>query len=180
MTIPRPNIRRLDAARPREGSAFDAASERFARGLANRMTRRSFLGDVAKGGIALAAGGAFAGVAGVDDAAASHCGGCNSCSGNSITCNCLTGTNDCPANTCECGWWDTSGGPCSSGCTRWIDCCKDCETNRTCRHNCSDNCNRKCCNPKTWCGGCGTQGSTRVHCRKHTCPGGCHDGQNSC
>jgi hypothetical protein len=165
---------------PMEGSAFDVASERFARGLASRITRRSFLGDVAKAGMALAVAGGVVGFAGVEEAEATHCGGCASCTPSlSITCRALTGTNACPDGSCRCGWWDVAGGPCGD-CTRWHDCCFGCGGSGTCRHNDQGECAPTCCNRKDYCGGCGTRFQTRIKCRMYTCPSGCTSGDTSC
>jgi hypothetical protein len=153
------------------GSAFDGASERFARSLASRFTRRSFLGDVGKGGIALALGGAVGGIVGVEEAAASHCSSacaCTSVSSVSVRCDDIPGywVNDCPSGSCLCGNWCSSSGPCS-GMTRWRDCCGNCGGGM-CIHAQDGVCRPKCCYHKEWSGGCG-DGSWYVKCRKWTC-----------
>lgn len=156
------------ARRAADGSPLDVTSERIARGLANRFTRRSFLGDVGKGGVALALGGTMAGVAGVEPALASHCGGCASCPGQSIRCDNLAGHgNGCPGNSCACGHWCSTNGPCS-GQTRWIDCCRGCDGPGRCAHGFEGNCQASCCNPKQWSGGCD---SGRIKCRIWRCDG---------
>lgn len=172
MTKPR-FARRPDSSghAAQQTSVFDGASERFARRLANRFTRRSFLGDVGKGGLALAVGGAF-GATRVERARGNpSCGGCGACSGNSIRCDYMDpwNQNDCPDGSCWCGSWCSSNGPCDIGQTRWIDCCGGCDggDNGICLEV-GDRCAPKCCNPKEWPQGCD---HSFVKCRIHRCSG---------
>ncbi len=193
MTIVRTRSRHEGAPAPPDRSPFDTASERLARGLANRFTRRSFLGDVGRGGLALALGGT---VVGVDSAYAacdgSPCSNCTSCANetNSIRCDqCCEYQNSCPAGSCSCGWWDANGGPCTNNpnnCTRWHDCCGGCGTGSSkCLLGDGGTCRPHCCNRKAYCSGaCGTkisctQGSL-IKCRIWRCDSGCNSGQTSC
>jgi hypothetical protein len=192
VTIMRTRNRAHESRSRAEGSPFDTASERLARGLASRFTRRSFFGEVGRGGVALALGGT---VVGVDRAYAacqgSPCGNCTSCASetNSIRCDeCCQYTNDCPPGSCSCGWWDCNNGPCNlpNGCTRWHDCCGGCDTGSSkCFLGDGGICRPHCCNRKAYCAGdCGTkincyQGSL-IKCRVWRCPPDCNVGATSC
>lgn len=160
------------ASRARQSGSFDRVSEKLGRGLASRLTRRSLIGDVGKGTVALAAGAVVGGSAvGAEDAEATHCGGCGSCSTNSVRCEHTNwGKNSCPDGSCWCGHWCCNG-PCN-GVTRWIDCCRGCGSgNGTCTHGNGTTCMKKCCNPKEYTGGCGnfTTDRPRIKCRIYRC-----------
>jgi hypothetical protein len=114
--------------------SIDGLAERLSRALADRYSRRSFLGGVGRTSAVLALGGgatlAWPGVANAHN---------NPCREDlSVTCYRLTGTNDCPSDTCGCGYWELCGvSPCSSGqAKRWTDCCAEehygCENRRGC------------------------------------------------
>jgi hypothetical protein len=145
-------------------SHFDYLGERISRRLASRLTRRSLLGTVGGGGVAmaLASGGSLAVRPGSAEAHTSN--PCQHTS--SVSCEMLYGWNNCPGWTCGCGHWTTCG---SSQCTYkvWQDCCDaQCE-DRECVNGWP-----KCILHKPYTQGCGTQGSTHVRCRRWYCGGG--------
>lgn len=144
--------------------SIENGAEHISRRLASRFSRRSFLGGIGKGSVALAA--ASAGIAIDADVAgaATYCGGNTS----SITCATLTGSNSCPPNTCGCGYWLVCA---QQECTYgkiWSDCCA--------QYTC--NCSRpsgfpSCCFTKEWRQGCGTLNQSKVKCRRWYCSSGC-------
>jgi len=143
---------------------FDTLSEQWARGLASRFNRRSFLGQVGVGGITLAAGGALSGV--TASSAKAHSNPCTY--PNSVTCNTLTGSNSCPGGTCGCGYWDEYDGEnrCGSTTVRWHDCCGGCG-------DCGCvNGHPTCCNHRVYSQGCLADQSPHIKCRHYSCPFG--------
>jgi len=148
-----------------------------ARGLAARVSRRSAIGRIGRGAVAVSLGGAGAALF-APNAAATSCTGVNS-----TRCECLVGgSNSCPSDTCACGWWCVSDATCASGHKFWTDCCGGCNdgANCACVYDCVDGALRPyCCNLKEWGCGCGTVGSQYSHikCRIHTC-GSCSPGTN--
>jgi hypothetical protein len=147
-----------------------AGTQRLSTFVANRISRRSFIGRVSGVAAAAAAGAA----AFPDPAAALTCdcpgGGCNtgcndrskSCgvNGHSVTCGGLTGNGgQCPYYTVACGSW---GCTCSSQCPGsqvriWTDCCAIAD-------QCSDPSSCRCVRD--------TDGVTRPTC----CYGHCYQG----
>ena len=84
------------------GSALERAVDVGSRAMARRLTRRSALAGVGKGAVALSLGAAGTALYRSEQARAHTPPGC---SGSSVTCFKLTGTNGCPAGTCACGYW---------------------------------------------------------------------------
>jgi hypothetical protein len=144
---------------------MDDVVERINRRLASRFSRRSLLGSIGKGAIALCAAGAGVELT-APDAVASACGGNTT----SITCSTLTGSNACPANTCGCGFWQICDQTeCSHAAGKvWSDCCA--------QYSCSCTCPSgfpSCCFTKEWGQGCGS-GASHIVCRRWYCgSGGC-------
>lgn len=148
-----------------------AADERVTsttRWLAERTPRRSFLGKVGRGLVASSVGGAAALSLFAETAYAGNCG----CNGNvSVSCGCLTGTNLCPSDTCECGCWQTCNQVLCPGCLQnvnWCDCCNTSAKSSDCVPSCESR--PKNCFPKEWSGGC-SSGYT-IRCRKYRCGSG--------
>lgn len=147
---------------------LEGVGERAARSLATRFGRRSFLGSVFAGSAALAAGGAATLTA--PEVAEGH--SSVPCPGNSVTCVNYWGYNDCPPNTCGCGWWDVCdrdrcGG--SGGGMRWSDCCWS-------AGSCTEQCIGgvpSCYNHKIYSQGCGTLNASHIKCRRWYCYGNC-------
>lgn len=144
----------------------------LARGLATKISRRSFFGRLGKGAVVATLGGSGAALLMPEAAWAHSCpSGCD-CS-ESVTCATLTGSNSCPSGTCECGCWLVSdcthcGG--STNCWKWwCDCCGGgyCNGGANCR--CVGG-HPSCCNHKTHSGGCGDS-SWHIACRKSFCYG---------
>ena len=134
------------------------------RKLAFRISRRSFMGRLGKGAVAASLGGAGVALLSQSPALAHSC-PCSNC-GYSIGCNNLTGNNQCPLDTCQCGCWCTnvSSGTCITGIREWCDCCGGCS--QGCR--CVDGL-PTCCYHKEYAGGCGTLNQTHIMCRFHRC-----------
>src|ERR1700710_2319177 len=117
----------------RTGS-LERVGERWSRWLANRHSRRSFLGLVGGTSVAFAGAGAL-----YPSLAWGTCvGNCTCMNNNSRSCQDAIGTNACPSNACECGFWDVCacGDDCGGAVTtspcggttpvkRWHDCCVD-------------------------------------------------------
>lgn len=145
---------------------IDAAVESASRRLASGFSRRSFLGQVGGGAVALSVGG----LATAADQAYAECGPCTGV--DSVTCKFLTGENHCPGNSCTGGFWVVSGGICQTEGrgteTRWADCLGECGT-CTC-HNENGTCRPSCCNFKQWPGGCHEGEQIRIKCRVWSCP----------
>jgi hypothetical protein len=164
-----------------EETLLETLSNSFAQGLAMRISRRSTLGRLGRGAIAISLGGAGAALLAPGEAFAS----CSCCTtgNNSIRCQCLAGgSNACPSDTCQCGWWCVSDSTCSSGHKFWTDCCGGCNNGGlcTCITDCVDGTVRpSCCWTKEWGCGCGTVGSqfSHIKCRIHIC-GSCTPGTN--
>lgn len=159
-------------------SSLSNASGGFARYLAARTSRRSFLSRVGQGGIAVALGSA----SGLTLPEAAHadgscqCGICPSCcsGGFSITCLCLTGQNQCPSGSCIGGcWWErVSLLDCGTSVREWCDCVDGCQSSCNCR-SCNGATTVHCCRHKTYssrsqCGG----GCNHIRCRRHRCVSG--------
>lgn len=150
-------------------ASVDQFSESATRALADRFSRRSLLGGVGRGGIAMSLGG-LAGVAALDDTAEAHTVSCP-CSGgcgNSVTCYDLTGSNSCPSGTDGCGWWTVCASPCSYR-KVWSDCCSTgsgCDGGARCVSG-----SPSCYHHKTYgCGCCSS--SAHIKCRRWYCTGG--------
>ncbi len=143
-------------------SAFDALGEQLSRRMASSFSRRSFFGSLGKASVTLAGAGAV-GLIDADRVQAAYCGHTVSTS-----CSNLTGTNDCPSNTCGCGYWRV----CDTACTHakvWSDCCAQ----YSCSCHCTDEGWPTCCFTKEWSQGCGTVNSSKVICRRWYCSTGC-------
>jgi hypothetical protein len=167
-----------------EATYLDEASGAVARHLANRVSRRSALGRLGLGAVAVSLGSAGAAIF-AQRAEAYACPGCAICT-NSVRCQCLSGgSNSCPSDTCQCGWWCVNDSGCTSGHKFWIDCCGGCRDANgnvlcSCKYDCIDGATRPyCCYTKEWGCGCGTQGSiwSLIKCRIHVC-GSCTPGTN--
>src|SRR6266516_481215 len=114
---------------PNDLSVKEPLLDRFAvstsRALARRLPRRTFLGKVGLYATAAVVGASASTLLSQDPALArSNC-GCTG--GNSVSCQCLTGTNACPSGTCQCGCWTVCN---SSICAfpnsvNWCDCCNN-------------------------------------------------------
>lgn len=141
----------------------DNKVEEAARGLARRFSRRGFMGRLGAVGIGLAAGGA--GEAILASPAAAACTGTKS-----IACGNLTGSNECPGNTCTCGFWYEEG-PCGSAAHNiWADCCGGCNGGSDCRCIFINGVNRPtCCNTREWTQGCLSTQDPHIKCRVWHC-----------
>ena len=163
-------------------SSLETLSEEIARGFAQRVSRRSFLGRLGKGMIAASLGAGGAAIL-AEDAFAHAC-NCERCDC-SIGCAALPGhnSNSCPPGTCTCGCWCVSGESCPAF-REWCDCCGGDYCNP---HGCrcvtgTDGCTRpSCCHHKEWPGGCGSS-SWHIACRRSQCvsAGQCEDFTNGC
>ena len=151
-------------------STTRSSGERLTRMLASRTPRRSFFGKVGRLSVAAVAGSSIALLLWDEPAFAATCAdGSGSCgSQNSVSCDCLTGSNLCPSGTCQCGCWVMCDGLCGTRATQWCDCCDTSGCNKTCVTACGTT-KPKCCFPKEWSGGCGTVNSTIIRCRTHNC-----------
>lgn len=159
------------------GETTDSLVETVTRRIARRFTRRSFIGQVGRGSVALTVGGA---VAALEAAPALGNHGNAFCEGTtSITCGNLYGINNCQAvGGCTCGYWIASGGICAPQNTLWADCCGGCNGGADCRCISSGGVWRPtCCNSKAYSGGCGVSPDSHIRCRVYNCtnqnPGGC-------
>jgi hypothetical protein len=168
---------------------LEDVTEAIARALAARVSRRSFLGRVGKGTIAVALGGsAGAALMNADSAFGTHANcNCQNCSC-SASCNQLWGTNACPtvafgacADACACGSWCFSDSGCPSTIRRWEDCCGINYCNCSGGPRCAGSPSRPVCvHHKTYSGGCGTIGTSQVVCRQTACTSSCNWIQNYC
>lgn len=141
--------------------SFDGVSERVSRALASRVPRRSFFAGIGKGGIALAMGGAGAGLFASESQA--HSNPCQYQS--SVDCYQYWGYNECPPNTCGCGYWHVCD---STRCTYhkvWSDCCW---SGGECNAGCIAG-HPSCINHKEYTQGCGTRLSSHIKCRRWYC-----------
>jgi hypothetical protein len=150
--------------------SFDQLVENTTRRVANRITRRSFIGRAALATSAVGAGGlAFKS----SYAPASNAYPCRVCC-DSTTCGC-TPCHGCPSGTCAGGSWYECTSHCPTGYyTRYRDCLSG---------NCSTYCGcdgRPGCYYNTPYGSCG--GHTKVWCRSITClgPAPCTSGAFGC
>ena len=149
----------------REGSADERVTS-WARWLAERSPRRSFLGKAGRGLVASSVGGTAALALFAESA---YAGGCGCYGSESVTCGCLTGANTCPSGTCQCGCWTTCSAFCT-GCnnTNWCDCCNQTAHSSYCVSSCGTAPGRPSnCFSKEWSGGCSTGHSIR--CRYYYC-----------
>lgn len=150
------------------GTRLERMSDTYSRRLAGRVSRRSFFGRLGQGAIAATLG--SVGVDLLSRPAQAHSNWCQSnCS---IGCAKLTGTNWCPADTCECGCWciRVSSSTCTSTYREWCDCCGGCnDSNRGCVGGSDGLTHPTCLFHKEYSGGCGTLGSTHIKCRRHQC-----------
>jgi hypothetical protein len=143
-------------------SAFDALGEQLSRRLAAGFSRRSFFGSLGKASVALA--GAGTGILiDADQVQAAYCGHTSSTS-----CNNLTGSNSCPANTCGCGYWKLCDQQACANAKVWSDCCAQ----YSCSCRCTSDGWPTCCFTKEWAQGCGSS-SSRIVCRRWYCSTGC-------
>jgi len=143
-------------------SFVDERVTRWARGLAQRTPRRSFLGKAGRGLVASSAGGTAALALFAESAYASYCGGWD----NSVTCECLVGNNSCLSDTCACGSWATCSTHCGHCTTYWTDCCDVTYHGCACTSYCSNA--PRSCFTKEWSGGCGDS-SYHIRCRVYSC-----------
>jgi len=152
-----------------ESGPMDDLGERVARGLATRFGRRSFLGSLFAGGTALVVGGVEVAQLADPDVAAAH--SSIPCPGTSVTCVGYWGYNDCPPDTCGCGYWQVCDfGRCGStgGGMRWSDCCW---SGGLCTEQCIGG-SPSCYNHKEYAQGCGSANS-HIKCRRWYCFGNC-------
>jgi hypothetical protein len=145
-----------------DSTPIDALGERIARTLASGFSRRSFLGSLGRGSLALATAGTVSAID-AEPSAASICG-----HNSSTSCADLTGSNVCPPNTCGCGYWlECAQQQCTYG-KVWSDCCA--------QYSCVCTCTSKgwptCCFTKEWPQGCGNS-SSKIVCRRWYCSSGC-------
>jgi len=174
-------------------SALEILGATVSRSMAAKLSRRSFVGRLGQGVIALTFGAAGATLFRPASASALSCSD-SSCDPCSIACehlNGFSGGNKCPNGTCDCGSWTVSlstSGLCPQNLRRWIDCC---DKGSWCANHGGPNCNSvgtdgrhkpSCCNHKEW-GGCpfdSCTGTGVIVCRRHICvssKGNCyHDG----
>ena len=151
-------------------------SETATRALAGKLSRRSFLGRVGRGAIAITLGAQGMRLLTPSLAIADHhpCpSGCDcSCS---VSCNYLPGwnSNSCPNwpnGTCRCGSWCFNDNTCASGMRRWIDCCNTgwCGNHGGCK--CIESKNRPtCCNDRAYSNGDCSPSPGLIVCRIQTC-----------
>jgi hypothetical protein len=145
-------------------SVVDRWAREMSEGMATRFPRRSFLGKVGRYATAAVAGGTASVLLLQEPALAIGC-GCGAT--HSVSCHCLTGSNTCPSNTCECGCWiacDTSRCP-SPHSIQWCDCCNQRSPTSRCVARCSGL--PANCFPKEWSGGCNP--GHPIRCRKFSC-----------
>ena len=150
---------------------LETLSDSLSRGLAGRISRKSFVGRVSRGAVAATLGGAGATLF-MTESAEAHANPCaNGCS---VQCSRHPswGANSCPSGTCECGCWciSVSTGVCGSGLKEWCDCCggdfclpQGC----TCISACGTT-YPSCCNHKVWAEGCGSA-DWHIACRYSKC-----------
>jgi hypothetical protein len=143
-----------------ESSRLEGLASWTSRGLAQRVTRRSALGRLGRGAVALSLGGA--GVAFLAEEASAHnvntCNSCDTnnancspcCYNNSVTCGTLTGNyGSCPSGSYDCGYWEYTDSSCgtANNLRRWTDCCGSCSEGSIGR--CIGGA-PTCCNHKEW------------------------------
>lgn len=142
----------------------DEISERIARGIANRYSRRSFIGRVGTlvavagaGSLGVRVPGAFGGVD------TQCCPGCN-CAHCGFSSVCTEGGGNCPTGSCDCGAWYLCSNCQPGGATllKYRDCCSACGGGCFC----GDDGYPHCCYPPPY-GSCG--GYNKVRCRTITC-----------
>jgi hypothetical protein len=149
--------------RDHDSSTFDALAEQLSRRMAAGFSRRSFFGSLGKASVTLAGAGAI-GLIDADRVQAAYCGGHTV----STSCSNLTGNNDCPANTCGCGYWRICDTACNNA-KVWSDCCAQ----YSCTCHCTSDNWPTCCFTKEWSQGCGTLNASKVICRRWYCSTGC-------
>jgi hypothetical protein len=160
------------------GSRLESAAEIVSRRLANTISRRSFLGRLGVGAVAATVGNGASALIFTRSAYA-HTNPCQS--GCSISCGTLTGSNACPAGTCNCGCWcvRVSTSICQSTLRHFCDCCGGDYCNAP-GHGCrciqgSDGLTHpSCCLHKLWPDGCGVQGEWHIACRTLGCLNSCN------
>jgi hypothetical protein len=154
----------------------EQVSDLIARSLAQHISRRSFLGRLGKGVVAVSLGAAGAEALLRPPTAMAITCDVNGCS---IQCSQLNGwnQNSCPTGTCECGCWCliSSNQGCPNSHKQWCDCCGGgwCGAPGHGCHCQTAGCNGKtyptCCYTKEWTGqGCGDS-SWHIACRKSDC-----------
>ena len=158
-----------------------SATRRLSAAVANRTSRRSFIGR-ASGVAFVAAAATFPDTAQAltCDCAGPNCNnGCGNRSihcganGHSVSCKGLTGFGgQCPANTAACGAWSCTCSSCTSGVRIWTDCCAandQCSSTSSCL--CvpdTDGVSRpSCCYGHCYQGG--QSGCHYIYCRYETC-----------
>lgn len=143
---------------------LESLSNRASRRLAGRISRRSFMGRVGKGAIAATLGSAGANL--LLAPAIAHDNPCQA--GCSIGCATLTGSNNCPSGSCNCGCWciRVPSGTCSSTYREWCDCCGGCQGNLKCVEGSDGLTHPSCYNHKAWPEGCD---DLHIKCRRHRC-----------
>lgn len=148
-------------------SLIEAASRR----LAAKLSRRSLFGQLGRGSVALALGGAVAGLeAAPAEAYHINC-GCNGTP--SVACGNLPGwgQNTCPGTSCTCGYWVNCGGS-GSGCpvnTLWADCCGECNDNNAYCIVVGGVSRPTCCNQRAYTQGCLSGSAPHIKCRVWQC-----------
>ena len=153
------------------GTWLEGIADAISRGLAARVSRRSFVGRAGLGAVAASLGGVGVSLTRAETArgVALACpGGCN-CACSTQCGNIFPGNpgGTCPSPTCKCGTWCFHDSVCGSGYRRWDDCCSInyCNAHGGCR--CVSG-RASCCNHKTYPEGCGNSASIIV-CRTAQC-----------
>jgi hypothetical protein len=168
-------------------SQLENATAVMSKGLAARISRRSFVAWTGRFAMVMATAGTLVGIS-AHDAFALVCScagrGCNAgCSGSrpppsrcrsghSVTCAALGSRTRCPTNTVACGSWVCSCSSCASGRKRWTDCCATGQCAATSSCHCvtdTDGVLRPtCCYKKCYAGG-GSNCSHFIRCRFGAC-----------
>lgn len=136
--------------------SVDELTERLSRRVANGITRKSFLGRMGAGLVAVG-GGALA--VEVPQALADSCGCANS--GHSTNCSPLS---SCPAGTCTCGAWSMCEPACAPFLRSYQDCCGSCG-----QISCGSDGYPSCCYTHPYGSNC--NGFSKVQCRAIYCVG---------
>lgn len=158
------------------GSRLEIAAESVSRKLANTISRRSFLGRLGIGAIAATLGNG-ASVLIFPEEAAAHTNPCQS--GCSISCGTLTGSNACPAGTCNAGCWcvRVSTSICQSTLRHFCDCAGGdyCGSHPChCVTGTDGLTHPSCCLHKLWPDGCGVVDEWHIACRVIDCLNSCN------
>jgi hypothetical protein len=163
-------------------TALERLADRSTRGLGARLSRRSFMGRLGRGVVAVSLGSAGVELVRSPAASAAACPpGCDcSCS---IVCAKLPGwtTNACPPNSCACGHWIFFDNSCSSGLRKFHDCCGTgwCADHGGCKCVTFEN-RPTCCNNRAYSNGSCFPSPGTVVCRYHECVSSGTGEQNYC